>query len=452
MKEEGNGVRKGASITILVTFILSMTVIVTNLSGSGELTYDDMEQDSNGNNHRVYIDNRSGDYYLNYTNDIGGDFPEDWNPSVNLVSSNNELLIYEFDINSSSDRIFIRWTDKTSDYYLASEDYGSSWIGPFHYTSNQLISLKYAIFDPIHGEPYIPDNLRVQDNLGPYEYYLVQHTTSPQIVHDDIRAVGGIFCGYIPYHSYIIWMNDTIKREVEQLSYIRWIGYNQPAYKIPADLLFKDGLIELNVLVFEETGFEINMEKVISEIESLGGLILYNGSSFPKIITRILADKIYDIANIPEVTWIDERGEWWPRPPIELHHISMIYEVPKIFNISETQNFTAVGWEDANETDLNRAWEPVWHVEGDIGDIIGDGFTVEFKATKPGNGTIVCTDNETGKNQSIKIQVIGELEEETERDSKSEFPRMLILIFTIVTIIIFTAGVIVQIMRFPKRK
>lgn len=416
----------------VVTCILFTSAIFIGFSVGDELPYDDIKQDSNGNYHRVFIDNSTGNYEIYYTNDIGGDFPEDWNPSVILYSSQSEVSILEFKIYISMDMIFIKWSENGVEYYVSSEDYGSNWKGPYQYLRNEMISLKYAIFDPLRGEPYIPDHLRIQDAVDNYEYYLVQHSTTSQIIHDDIKALGGIFCGYTPYHSYVIWMNDTIKQEVEQLSYVRWIGYYHPAYKIMPGLLEEDGLFELNVEVFEETDGETNLEKVIQDIESLGGLILYNGTDNYIIQTRILADKIDDIVNMPEVEWIDGVGELWPRPPIQLHHISMIYDGSDMFNISETQNFTAVGWEDANETDLNRAWEPVWHVEGNIGEVIGDKFTVTFKATKPGTGALICMDELTGINISLEIQVIGEVKETQEEVSPRVYISSAIVLIAII--------------------
>ena len=451
IKEEGIIGRRTLGPTVRCLGILIILLFSLSVACTGELPYDEVEQDSLGNYHRVFIDNSTGNYQVYYTNDIGGDSPQDWNTSTQITHTGYDSMLLDLGIYQPTDRMFIIWSETTPEgnltYYTVSGDYGENWTDPRR--SYERIMLKYAEFDPLEGEPNIP--LELKTNGTGYEYYIVQMKTPLyQDWHDGFVSAGAISCGYIPNNAYLMWMNDSVKNEMEQLPFFRWAGFFEPAYKIHAPLLEKDGLIELNVMVIEQTGYEANLDKVMQDIESLGGLTLYNGSGSYIIRTRILADKIDDIAHIPEVSWIDEVGEYWPRPPIQLHHISMIFEGSLTFNISETKNFTAVGWEDENETDLDRAWTPVWHVEGDIGEIIGDNFTVTFKAIKPGNGTIVCTDNETGKYLSIDIQVVGVTEdgEIEEFDKKEELPLIWVLVIAVIILII----VIAVMLRLSKKR
>lgn len=437
-KEEGK-YQIGKFMFVLISIIVIITLPM-DISSEGDLPYYDIEQDSLGNYHKAYINDSTGNFEVYYTNDIGGSFPQDWNPPKRISNTDTDSLLLDLGIYLPSDMMFIIWSEENLTYYSLSGDYGENWTGANR--SHEKILLKYAEFDPLSGEPDIPSNLKVDESKGPYEYYIVQFKT-PTIKDwkDGIEAVGGIFCGSLQKHAFIVWMNDSIKDETEQLPYIRWVGYYHPAYKIQSGLLENDGIIELNVVVTEQTGGQENLDKVISIIESFGGYILYNGSASYIIQTRINAEKIDDISFIPEVNWIDRVGKLWPRHPTTLHHISIISEGVISLNISEAHNFTSVGWDDELEDDLNRSWKPVWGVEGGIGKIIGDGFTITFKATKPGEGKIICTDESTGYAAYIEIQVVGEVEEQ-------ESPWMMVLLIGSFIII----AVLLVIIVFRKKK
>lgn len=440
MREEGAICNKKVAIlSIIMIFFIFFMFTISNYS-RGDPSEEFIVQDSNDNYHKVFVDDDLGKFEIIYVNDIDGDFPEDWSLPEKIFSSNNEISISELDIYLSPDIISIWWSETVQSdvigYYTFSDDYGLSWEGPNN--GEMFISLKYAKFDPLIGEPPIPGHLKVKESSESYEYYIVQHSAiSPQLIHDDVQAIGGKFLGYTPYDAYLIWMNDSIKNEVVELPYIRWIGYYQPAYKIESGLSHEDGIIELIVSVFEEPDGQKNLQKVNKKIEEMDGQILYDGSSNYVIITRINAEKIDDLANIPEVAYIGGSGKMWPRELFPLHRINIIDDGPNSFNISETYNFTSVGWDDELETDLNRTWEPVWTVEGGVGKIIGDGYTVTFKGTNPGKGKIVCTDEQTGFTSSLDITVEGEV---------TEFPWIQVALF-----LFLVSLIIIAIIQFRKR-
>ena len=290
--------------------------------GEGDLPYYDIEKDSLGNYHKAFINNSVGNYEIYYTNDIGGQFPQDWNPPVKISNTTNESLLLDLGIYLRTDTMFIIWVESCPDihnttwenqtYYTISRDYGANWAEPRR--SYEKIMLRYAEFDPLIGEPIIPYQLLINDT----EYYLVQlKTPLYQEWWDGIEDTGGIFCEYIPNNAYLVWMNATIKEKVEQLPYIRWIHYYHPAYKIQPGLQNNSGIIEVCIAVIEETGGQGNLNKTIQAIEDLEGNITYNGSSNFVIRTQIDASKIDDIAFIPEVEWIEE----YHSKIIEMDHI-----------------------------------------------------------------------------------------------------------------------------------
>lgn len=275
--------------------------------------YDDIEQDSLGNYHKAFVVENPLNYELYYTNDIGGAYPMDWNSPTIITTTPKQLSLLDLGIYLATDTIFIIWEEKEADtippetYYTLSQDYGANWLDPAR--SYENIMLKFAEFNPLVEQPEVPFNLPITYSI-PYAYYLVQFKT-PTIKEwkDGIEAAGGIICGYMPKHAFIVCMTPSVKDQVNQLPYIRWVDFYHPIYRIMPGLIDRVGMIELNVEVFDETGGQGNIDKVIMEIQALGGVITYNGYDNYVIRTQIDASRIYDIALIPDVEWIDE---WTP--------------------------------------------------------------------------------------------------------------------------------------------
>ena len=141
-------------------------------------------------------------------------------------------------------------------------------------------------------------------------YYLVQ--LKGPILQEWVFAIldsGAQILGYIPDYTYILYMEKEAKLKLEQQSFIRWIGIYHPAYKIEQGLFSKQGPIQLNVMVFEETMGHKNLNTVRENIESLGGSILLEEPEVNSLRVKIETYQIPNIAFIPQVEWIDEYSE-----------------------------------------------------------------------------------------------------------------------------------------------
>lgn len=190
-----------------------------------------------------------------------------------------------------------------------------------------MIHLKAAEFDPLSGDPNIPQNLEIShENV----FYLVQ-CIGPiqQEWYRTISNSGAEILGYIPQYTYIIRMEKEVKHFIEQLPFIRWVGIYHPAYKIDDDLLFKYGEIRLNVVVFRGVNGLANLEAVRNRIIDMGGRILHNGDDNFIIQAQIDALKVKDIAFIPEVEWIDE---WQPPVPF-MDHVRVFTGAETLHNL-----------------------------------------------------------------------------------------------------------------------
>lgn len=167
-----------------------------------------------------------------------------------------------------------------------------------------FINLKAARFDPLLKEPDIPSELTYSDEN---DYYLVQCKGPIQSEWVEmILESDAIILGYIPDYTYIVYMEKQVKKSLENLPFIRWIGIYHPAYKIEQKPLLKHGQVQLNIMVFQEDKGLKNLKLVRDKITNLGGNIENEGNDNFIIQAEIDASKIDDIAFIPEVEWIDE--------------------------------------------------------------------------------------------------------------------------------------------------
>ncbi|UCG69443.1 MAG: hypothetical protein JSV09_17025, partial [Thermoplasmata archaeon] len=176
-----------------------------------------------------------------------------------------------------------------------------------------FIRLSQYTFNPLHESSDIPPSLELHQSQG---YYIIQ-LFGP--IHQEMRwtleNLGVNILSYIPEYAYLVKMSYEIRKKVESLTEIRWIGLYHPAYKIQSDLIHGIGEIELNVLVFRDN--ERNLLEVRNRLRELGGSITYDGEDNYIIRTKIDASKIRDMAFTPEVEWIDEY-----KPPVpEMNNI-----------------------------------------------------------------------------------------------------------------------------------
>ncbi len=117
--------------------------------------------------------------------------------------------------------------------------------------------------------------------------------------------------------------------------------------------------------------------------------------------------------------------------PWPLHHISISPSQMQPIDIGDEITYSVVGWNDAAETQQNDTWSFAWTVEGGIGEIIGDGLEVTFKAKKSGEGSIQCYD------ETSNIYAISEIEvKEKDKDGTSIWPWILIVIIMIIVFLI----------------
>ncbi|MCL4459036.1 MAG: S8 family serine peptidase [Chloroflexi bacterium] len=168
------------------------------------------------------------------------------------------------------------------------------------------IVLRGFAFDPLIQQPPLSQDLRLQslpaDAPG---YYLIQLKGPPsEEQKQDLTSAGGILFDYIPHNAFIVKLDGTAKRAVEQLPFLRWIGPYQPGFKLEPSLVDRQGRLTLIVQTFPGE----NKNVITTALSQLGAHVLsateneWQGT----IKLEVEADALANIASLPGVRWIEE--------------------------------------------------------------------------------------------------------------------------------------------------
>ena len=163
------------------------------------------------------------------------------------------------------------------------------------------------VFNTESGEPELPAALRIRSREN--GYYLVQMEGPIYSTWtDELKNIGLEIIGYIPHYAYLVHGSAQKIDQAQSLSFVRWTGVYQPAYKLEKGLLNHDGDIRIVVQVFPN-----------EDLNSLNARVLEMGYDVVEMIDHPLcktldiilpAENISDIANIPAVLWIQR----WTQP------------------------------------------------------------------------------------------------------------------------------------------
>ncbi|HEX5051135.1 MAG TPA: hypothetical protein VFZ65_05150, partial [Planctomycetota bacterium] len=97
------------------------------------------------------------------------------------------------------------------------------------------VMLHYAAFDPLSGEPTVPEAFTAKASSG---LFLVQFTSEPtQADREALHGLGAEEKWYAPYNGYVVRADADRRQEIAALERVRWVGSFHPAYKLELDLL-----------------------------------------------------------------------------------------------------------------------------------------------------------------------------------------------------------------------
>ncbi len=166
-----------------------------------------------------------------------------------------------------------------------------------------MIGMDSYRFDTRDGEPLLSPNLKM-DRYDPDSNRLYIIQLIGPIKQEWINALedaGADIYSYLPSYAYIVRMNSNLENSMRNLEFVEWVGIYQPAYKIGSHV--SGGTLVVNAW----NGPTI--DSTMKAIDSLTTVIQMSYDSyFDHHSLKVEADAsvIDDIANLPDVIWIEK--------------------------------------------------------------------------------------------------------------------------------------------------
>jgi hypothetical protein len=172
------------------------------------------------------------------------------------------------------------------------------------------LGLRYAMFDPLQGEPAIIPLLTANNDV---HLYIVQFYTQPlEEFQQAITAQGGIVHHYIAQYAYLVEMSDITKTKVATFPYVRWIGLYHPAYRLEEFMLdnIQNAYQSYPLKQYNIQVLAVEQKTIVSErIRLIGGLV--NKADAGKILVEatLTPDQLFQVIRWDEVLFVDR---WSP--------------------------------------------------------------------------------------------------------------------------------------------
>jgi len=172
------------------------------------------------------------------------------------------------------------------------------------------LGFRYAYFDPLQSVPEVDPLLESGSDTN---LYIVQFFTQPlEEYKNAIISLGGDVHYYVAQFGYIVKMSDEIKSQVEELPYVRWVGYYQPAYRLEEFML--ENLDTAHTYYpyqkYNIQVFEVSQKQIISDrILSLGWQLDRSDAGKYLIEATLTPDQLFEIVRWNEILFVDR---WSP--------------------------------------------------------------------------------------------------------------------------------------------
>jgi hypothetical protein len=180
-----------------------------------------------------------------------------------------------------------------------------------HQQGGHLLRLMAGSFDPLQ------DALPARTGIGLVDasslpgavadYWVVQVRSDrfPEVQHA-VRVTGGTVTGYLHDDAYLVRATPAQVAQFSTSPAVRWSGYYQPAWRVPAPVGGFPGLMDLNgrrsylVYVFDE---EQNLDAIAGALDSIPGAELRSPAG-EVMEVRATAAQVPAMASIPGVEWV----------------------------------------------------------------------------------------------------------------------------------------------------
>lgn len=187
---------------------------------------------------------------------------------------------------------------------------------PFPFEPTKIF-LKYAVFDPLEGEPAVPAPLRA----GPESrLWIVQFDQAPTDgLRRAVAEAGGDLTWYQPEYAYIVRMAPQAAERVRHLDGVRWVGAFHPAYRLEAFLLAELAAgvdapaRKYNIVVVDRAG---DKPALGAAIRGLGGEVTHAQPGSILFEVRLDQALLLAAARLDQVLWIDR----WSPPEEDMNN------------------------------------------------------------------------------------------------------------------------------------
>ncbi|MEM4267094.1 MAG: S8 family serine peptidase, partial [Candidatus Nanoarchaeia archaeon] len=139
--------------------------------------------------------------------------------------------------------------------------------------------------------------------LAEESYYLI--TFSGPVMQewkDQLAEFGVVFSSYIPDYSFVVMMNDSVKKNIEALDFVSSLSLYNPKSKFSSSLLSKRSSQKSKFYVFLHDSTKL--EEVSDELLRLGVEVL--SSSEGKLKVSALYSQLDLLSSIDSVSWVEE--------------------------------------------------------------------------------------------------------------------------------------------------
>ena len=227
----------------------------------------------------------------------------------------------------------IHWADSTTELALWQERDAQGSVVPFYSIDQQgkgftpaiptsyEIKLQHGDFDPLDASPRSATDLPGAANGS---LYIVQFEVQPlEEFRERIRELGGEVRNYLPHHAHIVRMNDDVRAAVEELPFVRWVGWYRPIYRLEAPVLANvltgtETPQRYRIQVFEEGAGQ--KQAVAEAVSALGGIVHDFVPSGILLDATLTSEQLKQIAARDDVLFI---GPWGP-PVAAMNNVRIV--------------------------------------------------------------------------------------------------------------------------------
>lgn len=181
--------------------------------------------------------------------------------------------------------------------------------------AREQLHLRYATFDPMDGEPPIPEGWHAPfEAMGPEGVYIVQFHSQPLSAYREvIEASGGVIHTFLPFQSYLVRLPHEAVAGLRGEPFVRWIGAYHPAYRIESEVfeIIAENPVALaptrfNIMVFERGPAQ--KQAIAEVVAAVGGRVEAMIPDGFIIEATLDGMQLASVLQRPEVHYVDRWG------------------------------------------------------------------------------------------------------------------------------------------------